>query len=154
MPVPQTVEEFQQWIKTRYRPDTKRNLIALCGLGLAGEAGEVADLIKKELFHEKVIPIDKKAVECGDVLFYLLRYMELEYITLQDAMRAEYEKVMSRYPQGFDPVRSHGQGETPAEEKLPPCEKCGATITVLNTDGRGDRVIHCCNCGHESPYKD
>lgn len=40
-------------------------------LGLTGEAGEVADLIKKHLFHQRGSTRQKLALELGDVLFYL-----------------------------------------------------------------------------------
>lgn len=40
-------------------------------IGLTGESGEVADLVKKGVFHEKGIDINHLKKECGDVMWYV-----------------------------------------------------------------------------------
>ena len=49
---------------------TGRDLINV-GLGLCGEAGEVADLIKKALYKNQAVDHDKLIKELGDVRWYL-----------------------------------------------------------------------------------
>ncbi len=53
---------------------TQRNLLANGALGLCGEAGEVADLIKKHIYPSKpgdAMQIHRIGDELGDVLWYL-----------------------------------------------------------------------------------
>lgn len=71
-------------------------------LGLAGEAGEVADLHKKMLFHnEKEVGYyqEKLKHELGDVCFYLAKVMELYGFTLEEVLAANKEKLESRHPE-------------------------------------------------------
>jgi len=66
-----TIDEYAEWAATAAkvsRPPTTERL-AYLGLGLAAEAGEVADHIKKLLRDQK---IDEAAMidELGDVIYY------------------------------------------------------------------------------------
>ena len=45
--------------------------------GVIGESGEVADLVKKGVFHEKGIDIDHLKKECGSVMQAVLHLMML-----------------------------------------------------------------------------
>jgi NTP pyrophosphatase (non-canonical NTP hydrolase) len=71
------------------------------GLGVAGEAGEVADLVKKELGHGH--PEDKAKVkkELGDVLWYVAALAETYGLSLAEVAEANLEKLRKRYPNGF-----------------------------------------------------
>lgn len=71
-------------------------------LGLTGEAGEVADLVKKGIFHEKGIDIEHLKRECGDVLWYLATICDSVGITLNEVMQTNVDKLIARYPNGFD----------------------------------------------------
>lgn len=71
-------------------------------LGLTGEAGEVADLVKKGIFHEKGIDIEHLKRECGDVLWYLAMICDSVGITLNEVMQTNVDKLLARYPNGFD----------------------------------------------------
>jgi len=69
-------------------------------LGLTGEAGEVADLIKKANFTKKRAPENFKEellLELGDVLYYLDRIAQLHDFSLADIMEANIEKLEKRY---------------------------------------------------------
>jgi len=75
-------------------------------LGLAGEAGEVADLVKKFHFHgghDKKGEITPARIldECGDVIWYLAALLDYHKFTLADAMIANCEKLCKRHPSGF-----------------------------------------------------
>lgn len=69
-------------------------------VGVAGEAGELLDAIKKHSVYGK--PIDRENVieESGDILFYLLGLMDALYITLDQAMQANCDKLGKRYSSG------------------------------------------------------
>ncbi len=82
--------------------DDQRELkIAAMALGLAGEAGEVADLLKKVLWHEHDYDAMKLAKELGDVLWYLAAVATLHGIRLDDVATLNLNKLAKRYPEGF-----------------------------------------------------
>lgn len=76
-------------------------LLTMGGLGLAGEAGEVADLIKKVVYHNK--PMDRQALikELGDVCYYLETVMMAIGTDIEQVKAANIEKLRVRYPDGF-----------------------------------------------------
>ncbi|MGN4560870.1 nucleoside triphosphate pyrophosphohydrolase family protein [Bacillus cereus group sp. MYBK5-2] len=81
-------------------------------LGLSGEAGEVADIVKKAIFHghgfdpahcpgEEEGNTHKIALELGDILYYIsIMSHEMGY-TLEDIAQMNIEKLAKRYPDGF-----------------------------------------------------
>ncbi len=75
-------------------------------LGLAGESGEVADMLKKHLGHKHDLDKPKMAKELGDVLWYVAACADMLGYTLEDVARMNIEKLKARYPFGFDPERS------------------------------------------------
>lgn len=69
-------------------------------LGLVGEAGEVADIVKKMLYHtEDKDYTDKLKHELGDVAFYFVKTLELSGLTLEEVLEANKEKLESRHPE-------------------------------------------------------
>ncbi len=71
------------------------------GLGITGEAGEVADLIKKSQFHGHNVDKEDIAKELGDVLWYLSNIARLAGLSLDEVARMNIEKLKKRYPEGF-----------------------------------------------------
>ncbi len=81
-------------------------------LGLTGEAGEVADIVKKAIFHghgfdpahrpgEEEGNTHKIALELGDILYYIsIMSHEIGY-TLEDIAQMNIAKLAKRYPDGF-----------------------------------------------------
>lgn len=80
-------------------------------LGLTGESGEVADIIKKGIFHEKGIDTEHLKKECGDVLWYLAMICESAGFTLDDVMEENVNKLIARYPDRFDTYRANNRKE-------------------------------------------
>lgn len=78
----------------------------LGALGLGGESGEVIDLIKKHLFHEQPLDVDKLRKELGDVLWYVSAIATGASLTLEEIAEANVEKLRKRYPEGFSPAAS------------------------------------------------
>jgi NTP pyrophosphatase (non-canonical NTP hydrolase) len=78
----------------------------VCGLGIAGEAGEVADLIKKEVGHGHDAKAEKVFEELGDVLWYVARLADLYGFSLSDIATYNVDKLKVRYPEGFSTERS------------------------------------------------
>lgn len=75
-------------------------------LGLAGEAGEVADLTKKWKYHGHKYPREKFLEELGDAFWYLAIAARSHGYTLQEVAESNIAKLTKRYPEGFSQERS------------------------------------------------
>jgi NTP pyrophosphatase (non-canonical NTP hydrolase) len=75
-------------------------------LGLAGEAGEAVELLKKHLHHEHALDTDRLQKELGDVLWYLAELCSLTGIELDAVAEGNIAKLRARYPEGFAVARS------------------------------------------------
>jgi len=74
--------------------------------GLAGESGEVLDLMKKVWVYSRPLNTEKTIEEMGDVLHYFFQMMiKLTEtgtdVSLKDIMNANMAKLRKRYPDGF-----------------------------------------------------
>lgn len=100
--------------RTLGRDRTHEQQLANAALGLTGEAGETAELIKKHLFH--ATPLDHDAVikELGDCLWYIGAFATVLGLSLDEIAERNIEKLRRRYPEGFDPDRSRNR-DTSAE---------------------------------------
>lgn len=70
-------------------------------IGLCGESGEVADLLKKHFFHGEELDLDKLKKELGDVCWYIAMICSAAGLKLEDVMKGNIEKLKCRYPDGF-----------------------------------------------------
>lgn len=66
------IEEYRKLASRTLRKDLTRQQVAdNIFSGILGEAGEVMDLLKKEVFHGQVVPREKFVEELGDLLWYI-----------------------------------------------------------------------------------
>lgn len=84
----------------------ENKLILQCALGLCGEAGEVAEQVKKHYFHGHRLDKRHMIEELGDVVWYLAVLCDAIGSDLQTVMQQNLIKLEKRYPAGFDPYRS------------------------------------------------
>jgi NTP pyrophosphatase (non-canonical NTP hydrolase) len=75
-------------------------------IGVAGEAGEIAELAKKGIFHKHGIDANEWEKEIGDVLWYLAALCSVLGLDLEDVMIRNIEKLKARYPDGWDIART------------------------------------------------
>ena len=75
-------------------------------LGLAGESGEVADLIKKIMFQGHPMDWEHIAKELGDILWYVAETASAIGYDLDTIMQMNIDKLKARYPDGFTTERS------------------------------------------------
>jgi len=80
--------------------DTVRELTNWA-MGLAGETGELVDLLKKEIFMGQIATRKDFESEAGDVLWYLANLCRVRGVDLQRVAENNLEKLRRRYPDGF-----------------------------------------------------
>lgn len=81
-------------------------------LGLTGEAGEVADLVKHQVFHKEHIELVEYAKELGDVLWYVAQLSNLLGIPLQVIAELNAAKLNARYKDGYSAEASANRHNT------------------------------------------
>lgn len=80
-------------------------------MGLCGESGEVADLVKKQFFHGHSLDTKEIKKELGDVMWYVAMCCHALNISLDDVMQVNIEKLKRRYPDGFSEQASINRTE-------------------------------------------
>lgn len=79
----------------------------LYSLGLAGEAGEVVDYMKKVIGHGRELDRNHLVAELGDVIWYVSQLAHIHGITMSEVMKANTAKLRERYPYGFNGDLEH-----------------------------------------------
>lgn len=72
--------------------------LAHIALGLAGEAGEVADLVKKSQYVGRVLDMEHLVEELGDTLWYWTAMVDHIGATIPDIAYANLRKLEERHP--------------------------------------------------------
>ena len=80
-------------------------------MGLNGEAGECIDLVKKHLFQGHTLNLEKLIDELSDVLWYVAITAQGIDVTLDEIMQHNIDKLLKRYPNGFEAKRSVNREE-------------------------------------------
>ncbi|MCZ8203038.1 nucleoside triphosphate pyrophosphohydrolase family protein [Gemmatimonas sp.] len=107
-----TFDDYQQLAaRTLGRDRTYEQQLANAALGLTGEAGETAEIIKKHLFHATPLDRDALVKELGDCLWYIGAFASVLDIPLEEIAQRNIDKLRRRYPDGFDPERSRTRAE-------------------------------------------
>ena len=81
-------------------------LLVWNALGLTGEAGEVADTIKKAVFHRHTLNRDELIKELGDVLWYVAALCTKIDVPMGMVMQYNIDKLKKRYPEGYNSADS------------------------------------------------
>jgi len=105
---PMTLDEYTEQMRRTIGPLSPNDHtgLILSALGLCGESGEFADLVKKNLFHGHDLNKEKLISELGDILWYTARAAYGLGVTLEDIARKNITKLYKRYPDGFSSERS------------------------------------------------
>ena len=103
-----TINEYQKEaprtaLGTKYE---HHGLLENAALGLCGEGGEVADLVKKALFQGHKLDEEHLAEELGDVAWYVAVGAHAIGYDLETVLRMNVVKLRKRYPDGFEAERS------------------------------------------------
>lgn len=96
-------KEYQELaMRTRPKNLGEDEMLINAALGLAGESGEFADILKKWRFQGHNISFSHLAKELGDILWYVAMGCEGLGISMDDVMELNIAKLKNRYPNGFD----------------------------------------------------
>ena len=88
-----TFDEYQEFARsTAIYPEECK--VTYPTLGLCGEAGEVAEKVKKNIRDDK--SLDGVGLELGDVLWYISALADDLGVTLEEVARANVDKLTSR----------------------------------------------------------
>lgn len=102
-----TPNDYQQLcLRTAKTENTSDELINECALGLTGEAGEFADLLKKFLYQGHDKDAEHMAKELGDISWYVAVAAYALGYPLEEIMQMNIDKLKARYPDGFDEAKS------------------------------------------------
>jgi NTP pyrophosphatase (non-canonical NTP hydrolase) len=88
-------------LRTARADEEPEKALLIRTLGLTGEAGEVADYVKKCAGHGH--PLDKSVIEkeLGDVLWYVAALAHNLGLDMAGIARKNIDKLKKRYPEGF-----------------------------------------------------
>ncbi|PGF00905.1 nucleoside triphosphate pyrophosphohydrolase family protein [Bacillus toyonensis] len=90
--------------------------ITNAALGLAGESSEIADIIKKAIYHghgfEGKLSKHEIAKELGDIMYYVSIMAEEVDYSLQEIAEININKLAKRYPEGFSVEASINRVDT------------------------------------------
>lgn len=96
------LDDYQEKaLRTWNSGGTKTLRVSNAALGLTGEAGECADIVKKEHYHQHEIDPQEMKKELGDTLYYLAILASEYGFTLRDIAETNIQKLSKRYPEGF-----------------------------------------------------
>ncbi len=91
---------FNQYQKEAYElisEEGKKNLVLNGVLGLSGESGECADIVKKNLFQGHPFNKEHRREELGDVLWYIAETASGLSLSLEEVAQYNLDKLHKRY---------------------------------------------------------
>ena len=108
-----TINEYQTAALRTAQTDklSASDLLINSALGLCGESGEVADLVKKHRFQGHDLDFEHIAKELGDIAWYLAVGAYSIGYDLEKIMQMNVDKLKARYPNGFSTDRSLHRAE-------------------------------------------
>lgn len=102
-----TFDEYQALAqRTSNKELTKGEHVVNGALGLCGEAGEVADIVKKAYMQGHHFDREHIMKECGDCLWYVAEMAAALGVSMDAMAQMNIEKLKKRYPNGFEVDKS------------------------------------------------
>ena len=105
-----TQDEFAAYVgsleshDTNIDPDILRSLHAV--IGIAGEAGELLDQVKRVFVYHTQFDTTHLVEEMGDLFHYLTMLMNIHGFNLDEIREANVRKLHVRYPGGYSHERA------------------------------------------------
>ena len=106
------LKEYQKLVKTTAKNDfiNKNDEIANWGLGVTGEAGDLAGCIKKTIYHNND---QTKGIRenVGDTIWYLAMVCNFYGWDFEEILFENIEKLKKRYTKGFTSKEASRKGK-------------------------------------------
>jgi len=83
-------------------------------VGIAGEAGELLDAVKKHVIYNKPLDMENVMEELGDIEFYMRGLRELIGMSRDETLNHNLNKLQKRYAEG---KYSNKQAQDRADKK-------------------------------------
>lgn len=87
--------------------------------GLAGEAGEFADCIKKHQVYAKPFDRENAIEELGDVLWFVALACNALDVTMEEVAAANIEKLSKRYPEKYSDQHAAARLDKQHDQEAP-----------------------------------
>lgn len=88
---------YDKFVELLFKQMTEPMMAMHCALGVSGEAGELADAIKKEYIYNKPRDLEHITEELGDLLFYVHATLNHYSLREQDVLQRNAIKLQKRY---------------------------------------------------------
>lgn len=108
-----TLDDYQTLAMRTAGEHSQRDALLNAALGACGEAGELADHVKKHAFQGHDIDPDYLVKEAGDVLWYLALIAHTLGMSLSEVAARNVAKLQRRYPDGFSVEASREREDVP-----------------------------------------
>jgi NTP pyrophosphatase (non-canonical NTP hydrolase) len=94
----ENLHEFQNRVLREYHPSFgHKEQVYNNAFGIVGEAGEIADLVKKEYHIGKPVTTEDYIEEIGDLLWHIACFCNVKDITLEECIEGNRVKLEERY---------------------------------------------------------
>lgn len=132
---------------------TEKDNLMHPAIGIAGEAGELLDAIKKHWAYNKPLDIENVIEELGDLEFYIEALRQEIGIDRDEILTANIRKLSARYHKGtYSDEQAQARADKTPEQIEPnrttihvaKCDRCGHSTQACN-----ERPTKCYNCGGE-----
>lgn len=95
-------------------------------MGVAGEAGELIDAVKKHVIYQKPLDVENMIEELGDLEFYMQDLREKIGVTRDQCLMANMQKLAKRYAgYGYTDKQAHDRNDKlPENADIPDQKVC------------------------------
>lgn len=88
---------YDQMVLQLFKAGTAQEMLVHAAMGVAGEAGELVDAIKKSWIYGKPLDRDNVIEELGDLRFYIQAMQNVLGISESDILQHNANKLSKRY---------------------------------------------------------
>ena len=92
-----TPMRYDMFVKQLFKGDTREGMLTHAALGVAGEAGELVDALKKHVIYGKPLDLENVKEEIGDLRFYLEALCNVLDLNDQSIIQGNMNKLAKRY---------------------------------------------------------
>lgn len=100
---------YQRSAMRTAKPMTLEDDLVHAALGVAGEAGEFCDAIKRFTVYGKELDRENAIEELGDLLWFVALGCNALDVTMQEAAQRNIDKLKKRYPERYTDELAHAR---------------------------------------------